>query len=356
MQRCLRGLSALIVGLLLLSLAMSSLALAAPKTVVISPTLTPPLYTVPLTYARVITKNDTPVYSSPNRLTFSPTRIINKGYLWVSLVSTTPITADGQAWYQINQDEYVPMENITPYTPSLFHGITFTTQPTRPMGWMVYYTHPSITPGIIVTNTPWLRRYDLVTISDTAYITTTPWYQVGEHQWVHEHNVGLIKPITRPNEIGPLEKWVEVNLHEQTLLVHEGDNLIYATLVSSGLPLWKTPTGIYRIWSKVKSGKMSGGEVGNDYYFLEDVPWTMYFEGPYALHGAYWHDSFGFPHSHGCVNMTMTDAQWLFDWVDPPTKANRTGATTKNPGTWVVVHDGHGLTETVQLPKLSDQR
>jgi hypothetical protein len=222
---------------------------------------------------------------------------------------------------------------------------------------MVYYTHPSITPGIIVTNTPWLRRYELVTISDTVYITTTPWYQVGEHQWVHEHNVGLIKPISRPNEIGPLEKWVEVNLHEQTLLVHEGDNLVYATLVSSGLPLWKTPPGIYRIWSKVKSGKMSGGEVGNDYYFLEDVPWTMYFEGAYALHGAYWHDSFGFPHSHGCVNMTMADAQWLFDWIDPATKgSNRTGATDKNPGSWVVVHNGNGITETVQLTKLSDQR
>jgi lipoprotein-anchoring transpeptidase ErfK/SrfK len=115
--------------------------------------------------------------------------------------------------------------------------------------------------------------------------------------------------------------------------------MVYATLVSSGLKQWKTDSGLFRIWVKVKLGKMSGREGFSDYYFLEDVPWTMYFNKAFALHGAYWHDRFGFPHSHGCVNLAPKDAKWLFDWTTPAATSGWSLASESASGTWVRVRD-----------------
>jgi lipoprotein-anchoring transpeptidase ErfK/SrfK len=109
--------------------------------------------------------------------------------------------------------------------------------------------------------------------------------------------------------------WIDINLFEQTLAAYVGDRMVYATLVSSGLPGWNTPPGLFEIWNKVLAGKMSGADGRPDYYFLEDVPWTLYFNQDVALHGAYWHDGFGYQHSHGCVNLAPLDARWLFEWA-----------------------------------------
>ena len=68
------------------------------------------------------------------------------------------------------------------------------------------------------------------------------------------------------------------------------------------------------MWSRHERTKMSGAEGQVDYYFIEEVPHTMYFDGEIALHGAYWHDSFGYKHSHGCVNMPPRDSEWVFNW------------------------------------------
>jgi lipoprotein-anchoring transpeptidase ErfK/SrfK len=118
---------------------------------------------------------------------------------------------------------------------------------------------------------------------------------------------------------------------------------VYATLVSSGLPQWDTDSGLFRIFMKVRQAKMSGREGKPDYYFLEDVPYAMYFNRDMALHGAYWHDKFGFKHSHGCVNLPPADALWLWNWTTPDSTdksfvmvADRKSNTE---GTWVWVHD-----------------
>jgi len=93
---------------------------------------------------------------------------------------------------------------------------------------------------------------------------------------------------------------------------------------------------------------MSGRDGFEDYYFLEDVPWSMYFSSAYALHGAYWHDRFGIRHSHGCVNISLTDAKWLFEWTTPEPKSDWTRATEENTGTWIWVHDGYFVEEQVR--------
>lgn len=116
------------------------------------------------------------------------------------------------------------------------------------------------------------------------------------------------------------EKRIYVDLSTQTLSAYQGDSLFMRALVSSGK--WsRTPTGEFTIWSKFRATRMSGGS-GNDYYNLPNVPYTMFFSGSgvaasrgFALHGAYWHNNFGHPMSHGCVNLRTVDAQKLFNWV-----------------------------------------
>ena len=295
-----------------------------------------------LTYAFVVT-NNVPVYAHPSHAVSGepPVRTLGAGYLWVSLASAQPVYHDGQAWYLINPNEYVRADNLAVYRPSAFQGVTLPAHPERPFAWMVFSAQPSAAPGEApAQDAPLLSRYTPLTIYEEQKVGDWTWYRVGENQWVEQHNVGLVKPSPRPEGVGPGEKWIEVNLYEQTLAAYEGDRMVYATLVSSGLPWWKTETGLFRIWTKVKMGKMSGRDGYADYYYLEDVPWTMYFHNAFALHAAYWHDRFGFPHSHGCVNLSPQDARWLFDWATPTTGLyNWTMSNEADPGTWVWVHD-----------------
>ena len=110
------------------------------------------------------------------------------------------------------------------------------------------------------------------------------------------------------------ERWIDVNLSTQTLVAYEGETAVFSTLISSGLYNFPTVTGEFRTWLKYESQDMNGYLLGYD-YFLPGVPYVMYFFQDYAIHGAYWHNSFGTPMSHGCVNVSPTDAGWLFEWA-----------------------------------------
>ncbi|OGM74336.1 hypothetical protein A2382_02915 [Candidatus Woesebacteria bacterium RIFOXYB1_FULL_38_16] len=139
------------------------------------------------------------------------------------------------------------------------------------------------------------------------------------------------------------EKHIFVDLATQTLTAVEGETIFMQVPVSTGK--WgRTPTGDFTIWSKVRSSKMSGGS-GNDYYYLPNVPYIMFFEGSgvsagrgFSLHGTYWHNNFGHPMSHGCVNMRIIDAEKLFSWANPQTAGHTTAASEDNPGTKITIY------------------
>ncbi|MBX3225920.1 MAG: L,D-transpeptidase [Labilithrix sp.] len=157
--------------------------------------------------------------------------------------------------------------------------------------------------------------------------------------------------LTRPQipaDVGEGEKWIDVDVTRQQLVAFEGRRPVFATLISSGRKNegdpehnYATPPGVYRVREKHVTATMDADTAADGPYSIEDVPWVMYFQGSYALHGAFWHDSFGNQRSHGCVNMSPDDARRLFDWADPPLPNGWHGVFSKddNSGSRVVVHE-----------------
>lgn len=135
-------------------------------------------------------------------------------------------------------------------------------------------------------------------------------------------------------------KWISVDLDHQRAYAWEGNKLLKKFAISSGKARTPTVTGVFRIRAKVSSQTMEGGSVAEgDYYNLPNVQWVQYFYQDYALHGAYWHNKFGTPTSHGCVNLTNSDAKWLFDWTSPTVPYRGWHfMDSANPGTLVIVH------------------
>jgi lipoprotein-anchoring transpeptidase ErfK/SrfK len=106
-------------------------------------------------------------------------------------------------------------------------------------------------------------------------------------------------------------RWIEIDLSDQRLSAWNGKTLVRAFMVSTGKRRTPTPTGTFAVQSKYTSTRMQGED-----YNVPDVPYAMFFSGGYAMHGAYWHNSFGTPISHGCINLQVSSARWLYNWAD----------------------------------------
>jgi lipoprotein-anchoring transpeptidase ErfK/SrfK len=178
---------------------------------------------------------------------------------------------------------------------------------------------------------------------DTAYVATN------DERLFRVEDVRILRAATsRPEGVGEHDRWIDVDLATQTLVAYEGLTPVFATLVSTGRvrdpddPLrdMRTPTGLFRITSKHVTHTMDGDHAADGPYSIQDVPYVMYFQLAYALHSAFWHDGFGRPRSHGCVNLSPLDARWLFAWAGPalPEGWHAIFPREDNPATWVHIH------------------
>lgn len=152
-------------------------------------------------------------------------------------------------------------------------------------------------------------------------------------------HVRLARARPRPPEVAEGERWIHVDLAEQVLVAYEGDRPVLATLVSSGKPGFGPPLGLFRVHKKHATVTMAGPDPDAGTYTVEEVPWTMYYWGSFALHGAYWHDEFGQVRSHGCTNLPPVDAHWLFHW-STPTLVEGWHAAVGIKGPWVLFTRG----------------
>lgn len=142
-------------------------------------------------------------------------------------------------------------------------------------------------------------------------------YVVGDAGAAQRSEVRIARRVDKPSEVPDGAKWVHVDLSEQALVAYEGDRPVYATIISSGKEGYEPPTGLFQVQQKFISTTMNATDPIDGFYEVEEVPWTLYYHGGYALHGAYWHTDFGKVRSHGCTNIAPVDARWLYYWSDP---------------------------------------
>lgn len=292
------------------------------------------LASVPYLYAQV-TRDNAPVFASLGAAVEGEPvlRHIAPGFDYVTYIDRAE--EDGKSYYMIDQGVWMRGGDLSRISAtSTFQGLLFRNSPQGQFGWILDEAKAKRTPGYYPEDYTGavFYRYQLVQIYEVKEVDGVEWNLVGPDQWVEGRAVGRVTPNPKPPEGVENGRWIEVNLAEQTLAVYEQDRLAFATLIASGLPGSWTQPGLFQIYKKVEAETMQGAFTADrsDYYYLEDVPWTMYFDQARALHGTYWHNRFGYPQSRGCVNLSPGDANWLFSWA--------------REGDWVYVWDPTGQT------------
>ncbi len=311
----------------------------------------------------------------------------------------------------------IPTTKVKPDSGSTFHGVELNEKFPVPFCWVIRRDSKLYQ---LVRNQDQVRVVEdvphraIVPLSGTARIKAGKrYYQTKRDKtlWLRAEDIGIVaSPPEWPEVAEKGEKWIDVSLRQQTLVLYEGKRPWYATLVSTGRDRFGdpktsmgTPQGTFRLQSKhiaaamdseenstvaggtrantnssigpqaratmdrllqaekdgkkldtedqrrlvnIKKGRhpeygvtMRRGAAG---FELRDVPWIQYFSAGYALHGAYWHDVFGVPRSHGCINLAPIDARIAFMWTDPPVPEGWHGmniGADMGQGTTIVIHE-----------------
>lgn len=265
--------------------------------------------------------------------------------------STVSITEEKERWVNTFPDQWLQRKHIVPRHPpeSSLQGVTLDADTTYPFalvrrGKVVALPEPNLDKKAVrkladEQKIP-VKRFSRQEILDTWPKNTKwgpKWVKLTDG-WVPKGAVAIVEPRPRPKRVGEDDKYILVDLSEQLTVAYDGGIPVYATIVSTGKTDAATPLGAWKVGTKHRSARMAGG-TGASYHFLADVPWIQYYSGGYALHGAYWHNGFGWPRSQGCVNMHPRDAQWFFGFTEPriPTGWHSFHADRNARGTWIVV-------------------
>lgn len=273
----------------------------------------------------------------------------------------TEVHAFAGTFWRTTYGAFVSKEHILVHDPKVeFKGVWLDAPGETlhlPIGWVTnphqWKYLPQDADNTGSDESPRMRRQDHVDRFTVVQLTgkkqivgDKTYWETAEGWWMREMDGTVTNPAPPPAGVGPSERWIDVNLGLQTLVAFEGHKPVFATLISSGrhnddpTKDHRTRSGDFRIREKHVSATMDNDTATDGPYSIEDVPWIMYFDGSTALHGAFWHSRFGHERSHGCVNMTPTDAHALFGWVGPKLPEGWHGirATEANPGTRVLVH------------------
>lgn len=292
----------------------------------------------PVTVAKINLPSDQPanIYSSAEAAAAggSPARSIapGKGLRYVSYVNVQKI--EGKPYVQLKTGEWM---RASPAGYSYFQGLLFSRTPSNSFGWMVDHARARSAPGYANPEVGDLfMRESPMQIYSVQAANGVDWYQVGQDAWMERRYIRQVRINTTPPQGVEGSRWIEVNLYDQVVSVYDNNQLVFATMVATGGEPFYTRPGLFKIYQKKELETMQGAFEGDrsDFYYLEDVPWTMYFDEARALHGAYWRAWFGYPGTHGCVNFSIGDAAWLFQWAnegDPVYVWDPSGETPTDP-------------------------
>lgn len=254
-------------------------------------------------------------------------------------------TASGRRYFRTVRGAYVPADAMVLAEPPAMRGVVLGERWRLPIGFVYRRGATALVREPVsgtLRNDGELTYHDALVLEDEVIERPGGRYRLSRRGVVaREGALRIATAIARPAGVDEDDRWIHVDLGEQTLVAYEGDTPVFVTLVSSGREGFATRTGTFRIQSKHVSTTMDDTDSLMEAYSIEDVPWTMYFDGSYALHAAFWHDNFGRPRSHGCINLSPADARWLFSWAGPTLPPGWHGviASSGRPGTVVHVTD-----------------
>jgi lipoprotein-anchoring transpeptidase ErfK/SrfK len=291
----------------------------------------PALTQLPYLYFR-LDEDTVPILSGPaggeTGQAFQP------GFVYVSYIDRVE---SGGVYYMLQNGGWIPGKGSRIGEYSRFQGLQFRKTPPNAFAWpLPFYTNNIPVYRAPSYQAPLAGRViypyaEVVQVYATQSAEGVDWNMIGPNEWVEARIFATVTPNPTPPEGVTTGRWIDVDLAEQTLAVYDNYQLVFATVIASGLePFWTRP-GLFQIFEKKETETMRNNDP-TDYYYLDNVPWTMYFDGARALHGAYWRTRFGYPQSHGCVNLSVGDAHWLFNWAQE--------------GDYVHVYDPTGLTPT----------
>lgn len=285
---------------------------------------------------------------------------------------TRTFEAEGRTWLLSTDHTIVPADRVRPFRPSTFHGVDLRRgEVSLPLAWMRVKERPRYErdgDSMVKTEASWpVRTFvelaperEALEVAQVRYLETKSAGSKGP-LYVAEKDATVVERATkRPFGIKGGQKWIIVSISNGTLTAYDADEPVYSTLVSpgkGGIPVKgrdpvkdsTTPLGTYNITFKDRAATMSpdstpdtsADKPADRTFWIADVPHTQYFNPPFALHAAFWHERFGEPVSAGCVNLSPIDADVLFDWSDPQVPAEWQGATgagaSENGGTTAVV-------------------
>lgn len=288
----------------------------------------PTLTQLPYRYYDLNDDEYVPIYSSPGEKGAGVNQF-PPGFVYVSYVD---VWEQAGTYFLLQNGGWIPGKGARVGDYPRFQGLQFSATPRNSFGWSYDLIPIKVAPGYNAPDTGnFVNIYEVVQIYDTQNADNADWNMIGPNQWVEARKIAQVIVNTTPPEGVTNDRWIEVNLFEQSLAVYENRQLVFATVIASGLePYWTQP-GLFQIFQKKEAETMRNNDPA-EFYYLDNVPWTMYYDGARALHGAYWRSRLGYPQSHGCVNLSVGDAHWLYDWAVE--------------GDFVYVHDPSGQTPT----------
>ena len=219
------------------------------------------------------------------------------------------------------------------YSWPQWQGLEFFATPESDFGWTIDFTHSYNGPSFASGNSGVdYAKYDYFPVYNVVEAEGYEWFQVSPTEWIPSLKARqvVVDTSTPPEVEGG--RWINIDLHNQTLAVYDNYELVFASLVATGAGELYSDPGTYRVYEMKELDVMQGSYTSDrsDFYYLEAVPWQIYYNHAQAIHGIYWPAMLGFPQSHGCVNMFPGDAHWLYMWTQV--------------GDYVYVHDPSGKT------------
>ncbi|MBS2013351.1 MAG: L,D-transpeptidase [Deltaproteobacteria bacterium] len=288
-----------------------------------------------------------------NALDDSPDQELEKGF---AVAAIEERTAHKEPWIRTKKGRWIAMRELVPARSFLFHGELVDGTKDVDVAWVTVDKANVFATEKADKAVGTLARFEKIRVKEEKGSGANAMFRIEgggdppatsetRPRWIRGRDISRARTAPPPSEALPGERWIDVDLAQQTLVAYEGTKPVFATIVSTGKgpprTEFATPPGVHRIWVKIFTTKMDNLEKEDveKHYALEDVPWVQFFDKAVALHGAFWHRDFGHVHSHGCVNLAPLDARWLYAFTSPHLPVGWTAVypTKAEPGTVIRV-------------------